>query len=63
MSEGRIAGIRWRLDEDGGGEAFVFIDYRSHVDERKYVFDSLEELPRPVAEAIRKDGRIEGEIQ
>ena len=60
MSE--TIGFRWRLDEDGGGTAFVFTDHRSHVDETKYVFDSLDELPEWMAEAIREDGRLEGEL-
>ena len=59
---GEIISISWHLDEDGGGEVFVTIDHKSHVDDHKYVFESLDELPPDIAEAIRKDGRTKGKI-
>lgn len=57
--------LRWHLDPDGGGEAQVALDEKTHVEDRKYVFDSLDrrdQLPLWVAEAIRKDGRESGEL-
>ncbi len=60
-----IREINWHLDEDGGGEAHVFVDYKSHIDQHKYVFDSLDredQIPEGIAAAIREDGRIEGKI-
>ena len=63
MSE--VREIRWHLNEDGGGVAHVFVDYKSHIDEHKHVFNSLDnpdEIPEAIADAIRNDGRAEGTI-
>ena len=62
---GKAMQISFHLDPDGGGEVHVFVDERSHVDQFKYVFDSLDrtdQIPAEIAEAIRKDGRERGEI-
>ena len=60
-----LISLRWHLDEDGGGEALVAIDRKSHVRDTKYVFDSLDsrdQIPANVAAVILADGRSEGEI-
>jgi hypothetical protein len=57
--------VRWHLDSDGGGEAVVAIDHKSHVEDQKYVFDSLDradQLSAGIAAMIRADGRAEGEL-
>ena len=59
---GKILRIVWHLDEDGGGTANIMADRRLSVDKCRYVFDSLDELPPVISEAIRKDGRAAGEI-
>ncbi len=60
MSEGHH--VRWLLDDDGGGVVKVFIDDGPHTVQHRYVFKSFDELPDYVADSIRKDGRIAGEI-
>jgi hypothetical protein len=62
MSDGTIRSISWHLDEDGGGDAIVSVDHKSHVDDKKYVFESLDELPPGIVKAIREDGRAKGKI-
>ena len=54
--------LRWRLDNDGGGEALLVEHTPDGPIETKVVFDSLDspQLPRDLAEAIRKDGRTGG---
>ncbi len=62
---GSVIRISWHLDPDRGGEVLVFVDEKSHVDEFKYVFDSLDyvhQIPAEIADAIRKDWREQGEI-
>jgi hypothetical protein len=54
--------VRWLLDDDGGGVVKVFIDSGPHTVQHRYVFTSFDELPDYVADSIREDGRIEGEI-
>ena len=62
--EPRVMRVRWDLDEDGGGEAWVTWDLRYAVEDRKYVFDSLDDGKIPVwlAGVIREAGTIEGEL-
>ena len=52
----------WHLSEDGKGTANVMADQRSSLDQHRYVFDSLDELPPEIGEVIRKDGRQTGEV-
>ena len=59
---GEVHNVRWLLDDDGGGVVKVFIDYGAHTVEHRYVFKSFDELPDYVADSIRQDGRIAGEI-
>ncbi len=59
---GEVHNVRWLLDDDGGGVVKVFIDYGAHTVEHRYVFKSFDELPDYVADSIRTDGRIAGEI-
>ena len=59
---GKILRIVYHLDEDGGGTANIMAERRLSVDKCRYVFDSLDELPSEIGEAICKDGRQAGEI-
>ena len=54
--------LSWLLDADGGGVAKAFIDHGAHTVEQRWVFKSFDELPDYVADSIREDGRIAGEI-
>jgi len=57
--------IRWQLDEDGGGTAWVVSKDGDGFVESKYVFDSLktaDQIPPDLANVIRNDGRTSGEI-
>jgi hypothetical protein len=58
----RTIGFRWQLDDDGGGTVILITDHRTHMDETIYHFDSLDELPDWVADAIHRDERREGEF-
>ena len=58
---GEVHNVRWLLDGDGGGVALVFTDQGPHTVQHRYLFKSFEELPNEVADAIREDGRTEGE--
>ena len=60
MSE--VHELSWLLDDDGGGVAKMFIDHGAHTVEHRWVFKSFDELPDYVADSIREDGRIAGEI-
>lgn len=60
--EGEIIFVRWQLDYDGGGTAFVLTDHKRQVEEHRFDFGSLEDLPAKLADAIRKDGRRQGQI-
>jgi hypothetical protein len=57
--------IRWTLDDDGAGEAKVYHSKTGPDDkDALYSFDSLDradQIPPDVAEAIKLDGRSEGE--
>jgi hypothetical protein len=58
----RLSRVRWRLNEDGGGVVDIDIDRLSEVEARRYVINSLDELPPQLREMIRADGRAKGEI-
>ena len=61
----RLIRVSWHLHRDGGGEAIVHVDKKSEVVAGKYVFDSLDrtdQIPAAIAEAIREDGREQGEL-
>jgi hypothetical protein len=53
---------RWVIDEDGGGTLYTFTDDGSQVVESTIDFDSLDELPENLADAIREDGGTRGEF-
>ena len=55
--------LRWELDEDGGGTAWLFESEGATAGEvTQWVFDSLDKLPPDIAAAISKDGRQSGDI-
>jgi hypothetical protein len=54
--------LRWQLDEDGGGTAWLFEDVGQAAEQHRFVFNSLDELPPDLAAAIREDGGTRGEI-
>ena len=53
--------VRWRMDDEGGGSAFVFAYRDETLVQHEHFFDSLDELPDHIAEIIRQDGGTEGE--
>ena len=48
--------VRWEMNDEGGGSAFVFAYRDETLVQQEHFFDSLDELPDHLAEAIRKDG-------
>ena len=54
--------LRWQLDADGGGTAWLFEEVGEGVKETKLPFDSLDNLPADLATAIREDGEKSGEV-
>jgi hypothetical protein len=58
----KTVSYRWVIDEDGGGTLRTFTDDGARVVESTIDFDSLEDLPKGLAEAIRDDGGTEGEF-
>ena len=52
--------IEWRIDDDGGGELKVFVWGVEGVTLKRRSFESLDDLPDDIAEAIQSDGRDEG---
>lgn len=60
MSE--TVSYRWIIDDDGGGTLFTFTDDGSGVVESTIDFESLDDLPKGLAEAIRQDGDTRGEF-
>jgi len=57
-----VAWIRWEIDDDGRGTAWVFapVEGGNWIDGTRYVFNSLDELPVDLARVIREDGRSTG---
>ena len=62
MSEHDHPWIRWRLKEDGRGEVIVKEVTNTGLDAQAIVFDTLDQLPENIANAIRSDGRTSGSI-
>ncbi len=62
VDEGRLIKVRWRLNEDGGGTAYFFLDFGIAVHEQKVLFESLDGLGASLSSWIREDGRVEGEL-
>ena len=62
MTEEYQGWLRWRLNEDGGGTYWLDIEKGPHVDAQRCVFDSLDQIPENIANAIRSDGRTSGSI-
>lgn len=50
--------VRWQLIDDDRGTAWVM----EGLEDLKWVFESLDQLPEWIAEIIRKDGRPDGEF-
>ena len=53
--------VRWKMNVEGGGAAFVFAYRDDTLVQQEYFFNALEDLPEHIAEAIRQDGGTEGE--
>ena len=42
--------IRWEMDDEGGGMAFVFVYRDDTLVQQEQSFDSLDDLPEHIAE-------------
>lgn len=56
-----ILSLKWSLDEDGGGEAVLFVKHTADVPGGRYEFDDLSELPDIVEAIIADEGGQSGE--
>ena len=54
--------LRWRLKEDGRGEVTIKNVIKTGIEAQVIVFNSLDQLPQNIANAIRSDGRTSGSI-
>ena len=62
MMEGaRLLEVRWELDEDGGGTAWLLLDFDGvELHQQRVIFESLDSLGTVISTAIRDDGGTEG---
>ena len=50
------------LDDQGGGKAIVRTDAGDKATSEEYMFNSLDELPPDIAEAIRRNGQQSAQL-
>jgi hypothetical protein len=53
--------VRWEMDAEGDGTAFIYVYRGDTLVQQEHFFDSLDDLPKHIAEAIRQDGGARGE--
>ena len=53
--------VRWKMNVEGGGAAFVFAYRDDTLVQQEHFFNSLDDLPEHIAEVIRQDGGTGGE--